>query len=196
MSNKQRDNKQVTIQTERMQTDDAYIYKAMQESPEKGLRLIMDKYGETVYWHTRRLLVSHDDAQDATQETFVKVFRSFASLKEPSAMRSWIYRIATNEALRLIDKNKTPRELLESIDDGKADVAADSYTDYTDLEAVKLQKAILSLPAKQQAVFNMRYYDDMDYRQIAEATGTTLSTVKVNYHLAKEKIIKYMNSNC
>ncbi len=196
MSNKQRDNKQVTIQTERMQTDDAYIYKAMQESPEKGLRLIMDKYGETVYWHTRRLLVSHDDAQDATQETFVKVFRSFASLKEPSAMRSWIYRIATNEALRLIDKNKAPRELLESIDDGKADVAADSYTDYTDLEAVKLQKAILSLPAKQQAVFNMRYYDDMDYRQIAEATGTTLSTVKVNYHLAKEKIIKYMNSNC
>ena len=111
-------------------------------------------------------------------------------------MRSWIYRIATNEALRLIDRNKAPRELLESIDDGKADVAADSYTDYTDLEAVKLQKAILSLPAKQQAVFNMRYYDDMDYRQIAEATGTTLSTVKVNYHLAKEKIIKYMNSNC
>lgn len=196
MSNKQRDDKQVIIQTERMQTDDAYIYKTMQESPEKGLRLIMGKYGETVYWHTRRLLVSHDDAQDATQETFVKVFRSFASLKEPSAMRSWIYRIATNEALRLIDKNKAPRELLESIDDGKADVAADSYTDYTDLEAVKLQKAILSLPAKQQAVFNMRYYDDMDYRQIAEATGTTLSTVKVNYHLAKEKIIKYMNSNC
>lgn len=179
-----------------MQTDDSYIYGIMRENPEKGLRLIMDKYGETVYWHTRRLLVSHDDAQDATQETFVKVFRRFASLKEASALRSWIYRIATNEALRMIEKNKVPRDILDRIGDGKADVAADSYTDYTDLEAVKLQKAILSLPAKQQAVFNMRYYDDMDYSQIAEATGSTQSTAKVNYHLAKEKIIRYMNSNC
>lgn len=178
-----------------MQIDDNDIYTSMRRNPESGIRMVMQKYGEPVYWHARRLLVSHDDAQDAVQETFIKVFRSFHSLKEAKALRSWIYRIATNEALRFIERNKTPRLLTESIDDSATDIAAADYTDYTDLEAVKLQKAILSLPPKQQATFNMRYYDEMEYQQIAEAMETTVSTVKVNYHLAKEKIIKYMNSN-
>lgn len=178
-----------------MQIDDNDIYTSMHRNPESGIRMVMRKYGEPVYWHARRLLVSHDDAQDAVQETFIKVFRSFHSLKEAKALRSWIYRIATNEALRTIERNKTPRLLTESIDDSATDIAAADYTDYTDLEAVKLQKAILSLPPKQQATFNMRYYDEMEYPQIAEAMETTVSTVKVNYHLAKEKIIRYMNSN-
>ena len=178
-----------------MPIDDNDIYTSMRRNPESGIRMVMRKYGEPVYWHARRLLVSHDDAQDAVQETFIKVFRSFHSLKEAKALRSWIYRIATNEALRTIERNKTPRLLTESIDDSATDIAAADYTDYTDLEAVKLQKAILSLPPKQQATFNMRYYDEMEYQQIAEAMETTVSTVKVNYHLAKEKIIKYMNSN-
>lgn len=178
-----------------MQIDDNDIYTSMRRNPESGIRMVMQKYGEPVYWHARRLLVSHDDAQDAVQETFIKVYRSFHSLKEAKALRSWIYRIATNEALRFIERNKTPRLLTESIDDSATDIAAADYTDYTDLEAVKLQKAILSLPPKQQATFNMRYYDEMEYQQIAEAMETTVSTVKVNYHLAKEKIIKYMNSN-
>lgn len=178
-----------------MQIDDNDIYTSMRRNPESGIRMVMQKYGEPVYWHARRLLVSHDDAQDAVQETFIKVFRSFHSLKEAKALRSWLYRIATNEALRFIERNKTPRLLTESIDDSATDIAAADYTDYTDLEAVKLQKAILSLPPKQQATFNMRYYDEMEYQQIAEAMETTVSTVKVNYHLAKEKIIKYMNSN-
>lgn len=178
-----------------MQIDDNDIYTSMHRNPESGIRMVMRKYGEPVYWHARRLLVSHDDAQDAVQETFIKVFRSFHSLKEAKALRSWIYRIATNEALRFIERNKTPRLLTESIDDSATDIAAADYTDYTDLEAVKLQKAILSLPPKQQATFNMRYYDEMEYPQIAEAMETTVSTVKVNYHLAKEKIIRYMNSN-
>lgn len=178
-----------------MPIDDNDIYTSMRRNPESGIRMVMQKYGEPVYWHARRLLVSHDDAQDAVQETFIKVFRSFHSLKEAKALRSWIYRIATNEALRFIERNKTPRLLTESIDDSATDIAAADYTDYTDLEAVKLQKAILSLPPKQQATFNMRYYDEMEYQQIAEAMETTVSTVKVNYHIAKEKIIKYMNSN-
>lgn len=178
-----------------MPIDDNDIYTSMRRNPESGIRMVMQKYGEPVYWHARRLLVSHDDAQDAVQETFIKVYRSFNSLKEAKALRSWIYRIATNEALRTIERNKTPRLLTESIDDSATDIAATDYTDYTDLEAVKLQKAILSLPPKQQATFNMRYYDEMEYQQIAEAMETTVSTVKVNYHLAKEKIIRYMNSN-
>ena len=169
-----------------MQIDDNDIYTSMRRNPESGIRMVMQKYGEPVYWHARRLLVSHDDAQDAVQETFCRFYQ---------AMERVIYRIATNEALRIIGQNKTPRLLTESIDDSATDIAAADNTDYTDLEAVKLQKAILSLPPKQQATFNMRYYDEMEYQQIAEAMETTVSTVKVNYHLAKEKIIKYMNSN-
>lgn len=178
-----------------MQIDDNDIYSLMLDSPEKGIRTLMKKYGEAVYWHERRLLVSHADAQDATQETFIKVFRSFRSLKDSSALHPWIYRIATNVALNMIEKNKTPHKLLENIEESNANIADTPYTDYSDLEAVKLQKAILSLPPKQQATFNMRYYDDMDYTQIAQALDTTVSTAKVNYHIAKEKIIKFMNSN-
>ena len=178
-----------------MQTDDNDIYNLMLDSPEKGIRMLMDKYGEAIYWHERRLLVDHDDAQDATQETFIKVFRFFHSLKDATTLRSWIYRIATNVTLSMIEKNKKPRELFVNIDESNTDIAVTAYTDYSDLEAVKLQRAILSLSPKQQATFNMRYYDEMDYKQIAEALDTTVSTAKVNYHIAKEKIIKFMNSN-
>lgn len=167
----------------------------MQKNQEKGMRMVMDKFGEPLYWHIRRLLVSHDDTQDALQNTFVKVYRSFHTLKEPASLSAWIYRIATHEALDLKQRLNRTGSMLDSSGTDAANMAAESYTDYTDLEAVKLQKAILSLPPKQQVVFNLRYYDEMNFSDISEVTGTTLSTAKVNYHLAKEKIIKYMNSN-
>ena len=178
-----------------MQIDDNDIYAIMQKDTEKGFRLIMTKFGEPIYWHIRRLVVSHDDAQDAEQNTFVKVFKSFNKLKSPSALTAWIYRIATNEAMTMLEKNKHPSQLLDSIDEQNINIAAAPYTDFSDLEAVKLQKAILSLPPKQQLAFNLRYYDEMDYNQIGEVSGTSASTAKVNYHLAKEKVIKFMNYN-
>ncbi|WP_308591560.1 sigma-70 family RNA polymerase sigma factor [uncultured Prevotella sp.] len=178
-----------------MTIDDKDIYIMMRKDQEKGFRMIMTKFGEPIYWHIRRLVVFHDDAQDAEQNTFIKVFRSFNDLRNPEALSGWIYRIATHEAMNLIAKNKHPRELLQSIDSTTANAAADSYIDYSDVEAVRLQKAILSLPPKQQVVFNLRYYDDMDYSHIAEITETSPSTAKVNYHLAKEKVIKYMTTN-
>ena len=178
-----------------MSIDDKDIFRMMQKDPEKGFRMIMTKFGEPIYWHIRRLVVSHDDAQDAEQNTFVKVFRSFDKLKDPNALTAWIYRIATNEVMTMLNKNKQPNDLFESISERNVDVAADQYIDFSDLEAVKLQKAILLLPPKQQLAFNLRYYDEMDYSQIAEVSGTSISTAKVNYHLAKEKIIKFMNSN-
>ena len=171
------------------------IYSITKEDSEKGFRLIMDKYGEPIYWHIRRMVVAHDDAQDAVQETFVKAFRSFSSLKEGGSLKAWLYKIATREALNSTRSNKIPQSALLQLNEQTGNIVADSYVDYGDVEAIKLQKAILQLPPKQQAIFNMRYYDDMDYRQIAEATETTVSTAKVNYHLAKEKIIRYMNSN-
>ena len=177
-----------------MTTDDKTIVAAMHASLQEGLRLLMGKYKAAVYWHIRRLVVSHDDAQDATQETFVRAYRSFDQLKDGSTLRGWLFRIATNEALRIIERRRGTLSLDD--DDGKADqIIAGEYVDYSDLESVKLQKAILSLPEKQQIAFNLRYYDELSFAEIAEATHSTEGAVKANFHIAKAKIVNYMNSN-
>ena len=174
--------------------NDTDIVSALNEDAEHGFRLLMAKYKEPVYWHIRRLVISHDDAQDAAQETFVRVFRSFRQFKGGCSFSAWIYRIATNEALRMLERRRGERFSLDDPETGVSNLMADEYVDYSDLEAVKLQKAILSLPTKQQLAFNLRYYDEMDYDEIAAITGSTATRVKANYHLAKEKIIQYMNS--
>ena len=141
------------------------------------------------------MVVSHADAQDVVQETFLKIFKSSADLRDDDSLKSWVYRIATNEALRHLRKNS-----LESypIDDAPADLLelrADEYTDYSDLEAVKLQKAINSLPEKQRVAFNLRYYDELSYEEIAEITGSTPASAKVSYHIAKNRVINFMNNH-
>ncbi len=178
-----------------MTIDDKDIIRAVRTKSEMGFRLLMQKYKQPVYWHIRRLVVAHDDAQDATQETFIRIFRSFDKFRDDNSFRGWIFRIATNEALRLIDARKQGQVSIEEDDNGANRIMASDYVDYTDLEAVKLQNAIHTLPTKQQAAFNLRYYDELSYEEIAEATGSTASSVKMNFHIAKEKIIKYMNSN-
>ena len=178
-----------------MMIEDKDIIRAIREKSEEGFRLLMQKYKQSIYWHIRRLVVGHDDAQDATQEAFIRIFRSFDKFRDDNSFRGWIFRIATNEALRLIDSRKQDQISLEEDDNGTNSIMADNYVDYTDLEAVKLQKAILLLPTKRQAAFNLRYYDELSYEEIAEATNSTVSSVKMNFHIAKEKIIKYMNSN-
>ncbi len=178
-----------------MTIDDKDIIRAVREKSETGFRLLMQKYKQPVYWHIRRLVVAHADAQDATQETFIRIFRSFGKFRDDSSFRGWIFRIATNEALRLIDSRRQGQVSLDEESNGANRIMAGDYVDYTDLEAVKLQQAILSLPTKQQAAFNLRYYDELSYEEIAEATGSTAPSVKANFHIAKEKIIKYMNSN-
>lgn len=174
---------------------DKDIIKAIREKAEVGFRLLMQKYKQPIYWHIRRLVVAHDDAQDATQEAFIRIFRSFDKFRDDNSFRAWIFRIATNEALRLIENRKQGQVSLDDDENGANRIMAENYVDYTDLEAVKLQRAILSLPTKQQAAFNMRYYDELSYQEIAMATDSTPSSVKMNYHIAKDKIIKYMNSN-
>lgn len=155
----------------------------------------MGKYREAVYWHIRRLVVIHDDAQDATQETFVRIFRSLSEFKGDGSFRSWVYRIATTEALRLLNRHRNDCVSLDSASTEINRMMAEEYVNYDDLEAVKLQNAILSLPTKQQLAFNLRYYNEMGYDEIAEIIGSTADSAKSNYHIAKEKIIKYMNSN-
>ncbi len=174
-----------------MTTNDIDIILAMREDAEKGFRLLIATYKEPLYWHIRRLVVSHDDAQDAAQETLIRIFRSFGQYSEENSLRAWLFRIATNEALRLIERRREDSMPIEKV----FDIQADSYINYSDLEAVRLQKAILTLPPKQQLAFNLRYYDEMDYEEIAQIADTTAASVKASYHVAKEKIIKYMTNN-
>ena len=175
-------------------SNDTDIVSALRENAENGFRLLMAKYKETVYWHIRRLVVSHDDAMDAVQETFVRIFRSFRKFKGECPLGAWIYRIATNEAMRVLERRRGGRLSLDDPEAGTDALLADGYVDYSDLKAVKLQKAILSLPTKQQLAFNLRYYDGLEYDEIAAITDSTAVNVKANYHLAKEKIIKYMKA--
>ena len=177
-----------------MNIDNNEITRTIAQDKEKGFRLLMAKFSEPLYWHIRRLVVSHDDAQDVEQETFIKAYRSIDRLDNKDALTAWIYRIATRQALTLLERNKKTTLMSEALgeQDAMADMTADSYVDFSDLEAVRLQKAILSLPRKQQLAFNLRYYDEMDYDQIAQVAETTATTARVNYHLAKEKIIRYM----
>lgn len=176
-----------------MKTTDKVIIKALQEDPEQGFRLLMAHYAEPLYWHIRRLVVSHADAQDATQEALMRVFRNIGKLQQKNSLTAWIYRIATNEALRIIAQRKpatTPLEELKT--DGPT---ATELFDYDDLEAVKLQQAILSLPTKQQLTFNLRYYDELSYDEIAAITETTATAAKANYHIAKNRIIEYLQTH-
>lgn len=178
-----------------MNITDNDIIKTMREQPEKGFRLLMERYKEAVYWHIRRLLVSHADTQDATQETFVRMYRSFSQYRGSSSLGTWIYRIATNEALRILERRKGCQLSLDDQSASTTQIQASEYIDYDDLEAVRLQRAIHSLPAKQQLAFNLRYYDELPYDEIAEIAGSTAAAAKTNYHIAKEKIIQYMNSH-
>jgi RNA polymerase sigma-70 factor (ECF subfamily) len=158
---------------------------------QEGFRMLVARYKQPLYWHIRRMVVSHSDAEDALQEAFIRIFRAFDRKGEVSSLRAWIFRIATNEALRLIEKRRENSIPIEKVFDTKAD----SYIDYSDLEAIKLQKAILALPPKQQLVFNLRYYDEMDYDEIAQIAETTPTSAKASYYVAKEKIVKELKGS-
>ena len=121
--------------------NDSDILSALRQDPEEGFRMLAEKYGEPLYWHIRRLVSLHADAQDATQETFVRIFRSFRHFKNDCSFKSWLYKIATNEALRILSqRGKRQSALSELPDGGELDMPADEYTDFSDLEAVKLQR--------------------------------------------------------
>ena len=174
--------------------DNKRIIEAMRKSPESGFHLLMAKYGEPVYWHIRRILVRHEDAEDAAQETFVRIFRSFRQYHTDSSFKAWIYRIATNETLRILDKRQRMETVpIEDVQSGIILMEQPDYIDMNDKIAIKFQEAIRRLPSKQKLSFSLRYYDDMTYEEIATVTGSTAASAKANYHVAKEKIIKFMN---
>ena len=163
---------------------------------EQGFRLLVEKFKSPMYWHIRRMVVSHEDAEDVLQETFIKVFRYLDDFRYECSFSTWLYRIATNECLRLLDKRKDHIVSSEEMQtDLMEKLMASEYVDYDDAMEVKFQKAILILPEKQRLVFNLRYYDELKYEEISKITDTKVETLKANYHFAKERIKKYMINN-
>ncbi len=174
-----------------MQIDNQSILNLLRQPDrqEEGFRLLMKQYGESVYWHIRRIVVGHDDAEDVLQETAISIFRNLHQFAgEANKLRSWIYRIATNEAIMLLRKHT---HLFQSIDDLSPSLLETMTTENTvDMDKAEflLQKKLLSLPTQQRIVFCMRYYDDLPYEEISRITGKKVSTLKANYHFAKTKI--------
>ena len=161
-----------------------------------GFRMLVEKFQSPMYWHIRRMVVSHEDAEDVLQETFIKIFRHLDDFREECSLSTWVYRIATNECIRFLNRRKEQAVSSEEIqEDLMNKLMASEYVDYDDAMEVKFQKAILTLPEKQRLVFNLRYYDELKYEEISKITDTKVETLKANYYFAKEKIKEYMINN-
>ena len=162
---------------------------------EKAFLILMSEYKERLYWHIRKIVISHDDADDVLQNTFVKIFRNIANFKENSKLYSWMYRIATNESITFI--NKRAKQKILDISEHQHHLAESLQDDlYTgsDIQTI-LQKAIATLPQKQQLVFKMKYFDEIKYSDMSEILGTSVGALKSSYFHAVKKIEKIITSN-
>ena len=163
---------------------------------EQAFKELVSVYKERLYWHIRNIVKSHDDADDVIQNTFVKIFRNIHGFKGESKLFSWMYRIATNEALTHLNQNAKRHQLSSEelqnqvIENLKADV----YFEGTDIQ-LKLQKAIATLPYKQQLVFNMKYFEEIKYSEMSEILETSEGALKASYHIAVKKIEEYLTKD-
>jgi RNA polymerase sigma factor (sigma-70 family) len=156
---------------------------------ELGFRQLIESYQRRVYHVIRRMVIIHEDADDLTQNTFIKAYRNLDKFEGNAALFTWLYRIATNEALTFLEKKK--KRFFFSIDDHQEKM--ESYLDTAgvlngDEIQLRLQKAVLKLPEKQRLVFQLKYQEELNYEQIAEITGTSVGALKASYHHAVKKI--------
>jgi RNA polymerase sigma-70 factor (ECF subfamily) len=158
---------------------------------DKGFLLLMDLYKEPIYWNIRRLVVSHHDAEDILQETFINVYRHLDTFKGESKMSTWLYRIATNECIKHFRKN-SKRKNSSVITEGIAEGLSVSDSENSEAILLKFQAAILQLPEKQRIVFNLRYYDELSYEVIGQVLNSSADTVKTNFHYASQKVKQYL----
>ncbi len=162
----------------------------------KAFEVLVNTYKQRLYWHIRRIVLNHDDADDVLQNTFIKVFRNIDGFKEESQLFSWMYRIATNESLSFL-KQKAKKQGIsdEKLQDKMlGNLQADVYFEGNEIQ-LKLQNAIATLPEKQKLVFNMKYYDALKYEEIAAILDTSVGGLKASYHIAVKKIEAYLKTN-
>ena len=167
-----------------------------QTTKEAAFRELLQLYKERLYWHIRHMVKSHDDTDDVLQNTFIKVYRNIDKFKGDSKLYSWMYRIATNESITHLNKNakrlQVSSEEYQNHAIGK--LQADVYFEGETIQ-LKLQKAIASLPEKQQLVFNMKYFQEIKYKDMAEILETSEGALKASYHIAVKKIEAYLTNN-
>lgn len=163
---------------------------------ERAFTSIIKKYQEKLYWHARRMVIEHEDANDVLQNVFVRVWNGLENFREDSQLYTWLYRIATNECLTYIEQQKKRSSVpLDEVESGLSNkIKADSHFDANRLEW-KLQLAIQQLPEKQRIVFNLRYYDEMPYEQMSRVLDTSEGALKASYHHAVKKIEDYIKNH-
>jgi RNA polymerase sigma-70 factor (ECF subfamily) len=165
------------------------------QTKEQAFRVLIKQYKEWLYWHIRKIVISHDDADDVLQNTFIKVFRGIDNFKQDSKLYSWMYRIATNESITFINKRAKERnvDITEIKQDLVTSLSSDDWFTGDEIQLI-LQKAIATLPEKQQLVFNMKYFDNMKYDEISSILDTSVGALKASYFHAVRKIEKYIKS--
>lgn len=154
--------------------------------------MLMEHYQERLYWHIRRMVLDHDDANDVLQNCLIKVYRSIGAFEGKSKLYTWLYRIATNEAITFLGQKR--RRSADSIEGGEGVVTgqlrADPYFNGEEIQ-LRLQEALHRLPDKQRLVFNLRYFEEMPYQEMAELLQTSVGALKASYHHAVKKIEHY-----
>jgi RNA polymerase sigma-70 factor (ECF subfamily) len=163
------------------------------KSQNKAFRELVTEYQERLYWHIRRIVLTHQNADDVLQETFIKVFRNIDSFKGESKLYSWMYRIATNEALSFLKRNSKIQGISQDEIQQRqiSNLRADPYFDGDQAE-FDLQQALLGLPDKQRLVFNMKYFQELKYDEISDILETSVGALKASYHLAVKKVEKHL----
>jgi RNA polymerase sigma-70 factor (ECF subfamily) len=178
--------------------DEAQLIKQLQSKTNKNeaFKELLGLYKERLYWHIRNIVKSHDDADDVLQNTFIKIFKNIDKFKGDSKLFSWIYRIATNESITFI--NKRAKQLQITNEEVQQltinNLISDVYFE-GDAIQLKLQKAISTLPEKQQLVFNMKYFEDIKYKDMSHILETSEGALKASYHIAVKKIEAYLTEN-
>ncbi len=166
------------------------------ETSHAAFRELIEKYQTPLYWHVRKIVLNHDDADDILQNTFIKVWSAIPQFRQQSKLYTWLFRIATNEALTFL-KQKNKNNTL-SIDDLSSEwitkLRADPYFNGDETE-LAMQKVLLLLPDKQRIVFNMRYYDEIPYEEMSEILETSVGALKASYHHAVKKIENYLQQS-
>jgi RNA polymerase sigma factor (sigma-70 family) len=166
------------------------------QTKESAFTAIIKKYQEKLYWHIRRMVVDHDDANDVLQNVFIRVWNGLENFREDSQLYTWLYRIATNESLTFIEQQKKRAAVsLSDVETGLSNkIKADKHFDPNKLEW-KLQLAIQQLPEKQRIVFSLRYYDEMPYEEMSRVLETSEGALKASYHHAVKKIEDYIKNH-
>ncbi len=171
-------------------TDDEIVaFYRDENSRNMSLHYLIQKYQQKLYWHIRKIVISHDDTDDVLQNTFIKTWKGLANFKEESQLFTWLYRIATNESLTFLkQKQRANTVSIHPIEyQLSKELESDVFFNGDEIQ-LKLQKAILTLPEKQRIVFNMRYYDEMPYEQMSAVLETSVGALKASYHIAAKKI--------